>query len=114
MKALYQVKYTGVSGIGFAAFYIGGGQVVGVDPTGAQYHGSYVTEESHFHGNKIVGRFTLTASGGILVTGQPVEHGTEVLGEFSLPENFADGSPHTITVGGAPVTVMFEKIGEII
>lgn len=108
MSALYQMRYQGISGIGHGAIYIGKGTMVGVDVTGARYHGSYTDQ-----GGNLSGNVTLTSAGGSLVTGQPVPAGTKVPITFQLSGNFADGQFKTVNVGGKPVQVAFDKIGDI-
>jgi hypothetical protein len=108
MSALYQMRYQGVSGTGHGAVYIGKGKVVGVDLTGAKYLGSYTNQ-----GANLSGTVTLTSAGGALVTGQPTPPGTQVPITFSLPANFGAGQVQTVTVGGQPVQVAFEKVGDI-
>lgn len=108
MSALYQVKYHGVAGEGHGAVYVGKGKVLGVDITGARYEGSYTDL-----GSAISGTVTLTSAGGQLVTGQPVPSGTKVPIKFNLPQNLGNGQFQQITVGGSPVSVAFDKIGDV-
>jgi hypothetical protein len=108
MSALYQMRYQGVAGVGHGAIYIGKGIVAGVDLTGARYSGSYVSQ-----GSSLNGTVTLTSAGGALVTGQTVPPGTKVVITFSLPTNFANGQFQTVTVGGRPAQVAFDKIADI-
>jgi len=108
MSALYQMRYQGVAGTGHGSVYIGKGQIVGVDMTGARYIGTYASE-----GSALVGAATLTSAGGTLVTGQPVPPGTKVAITFSLPPSYGNGQFQTIGVAGRPVQVAFDKIGDI-
>ena len=108
MSALYQMRYKGVSGVGHGSVYIGKGLILGIDITGARYHGSYANQ-----GQNLAGSTTLTSAGGTLVTGQPVPAGTKVQITFSLPPTFDNGQFQKITVGGQPVEVAFDKIGDI-
>lgn len=114
MSALYQMRYQGVAGVGHGAIYIGKGKVLGVDITGARYDGSYTGGGSLLNpGTTLTGAVTLTAAGGTLVTGQPVPPGTQVQISFSLPPTFGNGQFQPVTVGGKPVQVAFDKIGDI-
>jgi len=108
MSALYEMRYQGVAGTGHGAIYIGKGKVLGVDVTGARYDGSYASQ-----GANLAGTVTLTSAGGALVTGQPVPAGTKVPITFNLPANFGNGQFQSVTVGGRPVQVAFDKIGDI-
>ena len=108
MSALYQMRYQGVAGMGHGAVYIGKGKVLGVDVTGARYDGSYTQQ-----GANLSGTVTLTSAGGSLVTGQPVPAGTKVPITFNLPPTFGNGQFQPVTVGGKPVQVAFDKIGDI-
>ena len=108
MSALYQMRYQGVADVGHGAIYIGKGKIVGVDITGAKYLGSFVNQSG-----VLAGTATLTSAGGTLVTGMPVPAGTQVPIAFNLPATFDNGQFQSITVGGKPVQVAFEKIGDI-
>lgn len=108
MSALYQMRYNGVAGAGHGAVYIGKGKVVGVDITGARYLGTFVNQ-----GSNLSGTVTLISAGGALVTGKQTPAGTQVPITFSLPPNFANGQFQTVTVGGQPVQVAFDKIGDV-
>jgi hypothetical protein len=108
MSALYQMRYQGVAGNGHGSMYIGKGVVVGIDISGTRCHGTYTASAA-----TIDGTATLTSAGGALVTGQNLPAGGTVPITFSLPARFDDGKYHPITVGGKPVGVSFNKIGDI-
>ena len=108
MSALYQMRYQGVAGNGHGSMYIGKGVVVGIDISGTRCHGTYTSSAA-----TIDGTATLTSAGGALVTGQNLPAGGTVAVTFSLPAGFDDGKYHQITVGGKPVGVSFNKIGDI-
>jgi hypothetical protein len=108
MSALYQMRYQGVAGTSHGAVYIGKGKIVGVDLTGARYLGSFVNQ-----GANLIGNIILTSAGEALATGQPMPAGTHVPIIFSLPANFGNGQFQTVTVGGQPVRVAFDRIGDI-
>jgi|HubBroStandDraft_4_1064222.scaffolds.fasta_scaffold103275_3 hypothetical protein len=108
MSALYQMRYQGVAGNGHGAMYIGKGVVVGIDISGARYHGTYTLS-----GTTIDGTATLTSSGGTLVTGQDLPAGGTVAITFSLPAGFDDGQYHPVMGGGRRVGVSFNKIGDV-
>ena len=93
MSALYQMRYQGVAGNGHGAMSIGKGVVVGIDISGARYHGTYTLS-----GTTLNGTATLTSAGGALVTGQDVPAGGTVPITFSLPAGFDDGF-HDVRVG---------------
>ncbi|MPZ29574.1 MAG: hypothetical protein GEV13_01015 [Rhodospirillales bacterium] len=109
MSALYQMRYQGVTGVGHGAVYVGKGVVVGVDVTGARYKGTYATGAN----GGLNGTVTLISAGGVLVTGQPIPAGTTVPIILALPANFGNGAFHTVSVGGNPVQVAFDKIDDI-
>jgi hypothetical protein len=108
MSALYQMRYQGVAGNGHGSMYIGKGVVVGIDISGTRCHGTYIASAA-----TIDGTATLTSAGGALVTGQNLPAGGTVPITFSLPARFDDGKYYPITVGGKPVGVSFNKIGDI-
>ncbi len=108
MSALYQMPYQGVAGNGHGAMYIGEGVIVGIDISGTRCHGTYTSSTA-----TIDGTATLTPAGGALVTGQNVPAGGTVPVTFSLLAGFDDGKYHPVTVGGKPVGVPFNKIGDI-
>lgn len=109
MSALYEMQYQGVTGTGHGAIYVGKGIIVGVDVTGARYHGTYTTGAN----GALNGSVTLTSAGGALVTGQAIPAGTQVPIILAVPSSFANGSYHQVMVGGQPVHVAFNKIGDI-
>jgi hypothetical protein len=49
---------------------------------------------------------------GVMVTGQQVPAGTSIPMTFDWPSNFTSG-PQQITVQGHPVSVTFEKVGDV-
>lgn len=102
------MRYQGVSGVGHGAMYIGKGTMVGVDVTGARYHGTYTDQ-----GGALSGNVTLTSASSTLVTGQPVPAGTKVPITFQFSGNFANRHFKTVNVAGKPVQVAFDKIGDI-
>ena len=108
MSALYAMRYRGVAGTGHGAVYIGKGKVLGVDVTGARYDGAYTSQ-----GANLVGTVTLTSAGAAFVTGQHMPAGTTVPITFNLPANFGNGQFQSVMVGGQPVQVAFDKIGDI-
>lgn len=110
MSALYTMNYVGQAGAGFGAMYIGKGVIVGVGVQNARYSGTYIEE-----GGRIRASVTLTAppGGAPLVTGVALGPGQSVELSADWPENFADGSPQTVTVMGRPVQVVFQKVGDV-
>ena len=110
MRALYQIAYRGGTypGEGVGALYIGAGQVLGIDVTGARFRGSYVERDGH-----LIGQFIMTSAGGTLVTGAPFPLGEEVVVSFDLQPGFDSGDIVVIRVGDRSVQVVFDKIGDI-
>jgi hypothetical protein len=108
MSALYQMRYQGIAGNGHGAMYVGKGVVVGIDIAGFRCHGTYTMS-----GPNLQGEATLTSAGGALVTGQNVAAGAKVPVTFTLPTAFDDGKYYQIVVGGKPVGVSFNKIGDV-
>ena len=107
MSALYKMRYQGQAGWGAGVVYIGKSKVLGLDITGGIIDGSYTTQN-----NYLKGAATLTGMGVPLVTGQTLPMGATVQITLDMPVNFV-GAPQTAIVGGQPVQVVFEKIGDI-
>lgn len=112
MSALYTMRYVGPIGLkaGAGVLYVGRNVLVGVDVGDNRYHGSY-TEES----GRLRGEVTLTATtnDSELVTGLSLTRGQTLSISVDLPLDFANGNVHQIRVAGNPVSVVFEKIGDI-
>ena len=112
MGSLYIMEYAGNTGVGGGVLYIGNGTLLGADVGQIIYRGSY-TE----NGGQVIGKATMKGSSGLpspLVTGDMLPAGTEIPIEFNLPSSFADGrSPHTISIAGRTVKVIFKKIGDV-
>ena len=110
-RALYIMEYTGTTGgAGAGVLYIGNGQVVGTDIAKSRYRGSYTVE-----GGRVEVEASLTATQTIswLVTGATVQAGQSVRITADWPTSFGSGEPLQATVGGQPVTVRLEKVGDI-
>lgn len=109
MSALYSMTYSGLTGLGGGAVYVGRGVVLGGDVGGGRYHGTYTQQNGTLNVE-----VTLTfPAGGQLVTGQDMPAGSRLEMTATWPENFADGKPQPIMVAGRPVQVTFEKIGDV-
>lgn len=109
MSALYAMRYAGQADTGAGAIYVGKGTIVGVDVGNGRYPGTY-TEQ----GDRLKGTVTMSfPNGGTLVTGQQMSPGSSLQLTADWPSNFADGKPQQINVGGRPVNVTFERIGDI-
>jgi hypothetical protein len=109
MSILFSVRYVGQTGLGVAAMCLGGGTIVGFDGADGRYRGRY-TEDA----NGIRGTITLTLPGPWpLVTGGQAVANVPLEMAFDWPPGFADGQPQQIYLGGEPVTVTLQKIGEI-
>ena len=109
-QALYIMEYVGSAGdAGAGVIYIGNGQVVGTDILKSRYKGSYTVE-----GGRVKLEATLTVPSTLsLVTGATVNPGQSVGIKADLPMHFGSGMPVQVTVGGQPVTVRLEKVGDI-
>jgi hypothetical protein len=111
MSALYTMRYAGQTGLsaGAGVLYIGRNVVVGVDVGDNRYKGSY-TEESE----RIRVELTLSVvADNSQVTGVTLNRGQTLPISADLPLDFANGTAHQIRVAGNPVSVVFEKIGDI-
>lgn len=109
MSALYAMQYVGNIGLGAGAVYVGKGIVLGADVGGGRYKGSY-TEQ----GSNLALKVTLTVpNGATLVTGAVLPPGSQLQLTATWPKDFGNGKPQNISVQGAPVQVVFEKVGDI-
>lgn len=109
MSALYAMRYLGRSDVGAGAIYIGRGKIVGIDIGGARYDGTY-TEGA----GRMKARVNMHVPAGVvLVTGQQIPQPTTIPLAADWPLTFADGTAQQIMVAGLPVSVTFEKIGDI-
>lgn len=109
MSALYIMRYTGSVGAGEGVLYIGRGAILGVDAGNVRYEGTY-TEKEGVLGIKI----TMTATESfLLVTGQMLHAGQSIQLTADFRTDFADGSPQHLFVGGHPIAVTFERLGDI-
>ena len=110
-QALYIMEYTGTTGdAGAGVLYIGNGQVLGVDIAKFRYKGRYTVEEGRV---KVEAALTATQTTSWLVTGATVPAGQSVGITADWPMSFGSGEPLQATVGGQPVTVRLEKVGDI-
>ena len=116
--ALYIVRYVGAEATnmglvargGFGVIYVGCETILGVDIRNIRYDGRY--DEGN---GRIRAQITMTpvetaevlVTGDVAISGQPIE----VVADW--PINFGDGSLQQATVGGNPVGVVFEKIGDV-
>ena len=109
-QALYIMEYVGATGgAGAGVLYIGNGQVVGTDILKSRYKGSYTIE-----GGRVKVEAALTAPTTLsLVTGAMVNAGQSIRITADLPMHFGSGMPVQVTVGGQPVKVRLEKVGDI-
>ena len=110
-RALYIMEYAGSTGdAGAGVLYIGNGQVIGADIGRLRYKGSYTVEEGRV---KVEASLTATQTTSWLVTGATVQAGQSVRITADWPMNFGSGELLQATVGGQPVTVRLEKVGDI-
>ena len=110
-RALYIMEYTGATGsAGAGVLYIGNGQVVGTDIAKSRYRGRYTVEGGRV---KVEASLTATQTTSWLVTGATVLAGQSVRITADWPTSFGSGEPLQVTVGGQPVTVRLEKVGDI-
>lgn len=106
---MYAMRYHGATGAGVGALCFGNGKVIGLDAGGGHYNGSYTENAGRFQV-----KVAITAPNGArLVTGQPIGAGDSIPVAADVANDLGGGQPVQITVAGRPVTVMFEKIGEI-
>ena len=110
-RALYIMEYTGSTGsAGAGVLYIGNGQVVGTDIAKSRYRGRYTVEGSRV---RVEASLMATQTTSWLVTGATVPAGEAVRITADWPTSFESGKPLQVTVGGQPVTVRLEKVGNI-
>jgi hypothetical protein len=94
--------------MGHGTIYIGNGKIVGVDVGNGRYIGTY-TEA----GGRIKGIIQMTTGqAGVLVTGAQLPPGSKLSLSIDWPADFANGNAQTVSVGGLPVQVTFEKVGD--
>ena len=109
MSVLYALRYAGKTGIGVAAICIGGGTIVGFDGADGRYRGTYRVVNG-----RLQGEMTLTMAGvWPMVTGERSAAGQKLDITLDLPAEFGDGSPQQVSVGGHPVTITAQKVGEV-
>ena len=120
MSALYIIRFRDVPNLagigallgsleGHGVLFIGRGVVLGIDIAGIRYSGDCIQTEKHL---ELRGMIT-AQGGGELVTGDVLGQGETRPVAALLPINFDDGSFHSVSVGGRPAQVAFEKIGDI-
>lgn len=109
MSALYVVRYLGQSGTGFGVIYIGKGKVVGTDITNGRFEGGYTEGGGRMKANIKMH----VPAGTVPITGQQISQPTTIPLLADWPVAFADGTPQSIMIAGRPVSVTFEKIGDI-
>ena len=112
MSALYTMRYAGQTGLsaGAGVLYIGRNVVVGVDVGDNRYKGSYTEESGQI---RVELTLSVVADNSQLVTGVTLNRGQTLSISADLPLDFANGTAHQIRVAGNPVSVVFEKIGDI-
>ena len=112
MGSLYIMEYAGNTGVGGGVLYIGGGTILGADVGQIIYRGSYAEKNGRVIGKAIMKGSTGAPS--VLVTGDTLPAGVELPIDLDLPSAFADGrSPHSVSIAGRPVEVVFRNIGDI-
>ena len=75
MAGLYSIQYSGQTGVGAGALYVGNGVIAGFDMYGGRYQGSYKD-----NGDYINGSMNLSLpGGGALVTGDQLPAGASIL-----------------------------------
>ena len=108
--AIYLTRYRGQDGNqGVGTAFIGGGTIGGTDVAGIRFNGTYSQQ-----GDRLVlsGMMDVPA-GAQLVTGQRAAEPTSIPFTGDVPTNFATGQEHTISVGGLPVKISFEKVQDV-
>jgi hypothetical protein len=93
MATLYAVR----SDMGLAAFCMGNGIIVGVDEKNGRYNGTYTEKAGRIRLN-----VTMSPSGA-----------AEVPLTADWPSSFASGAPQQVMIDGKPVSVTFEKVGDV-
>jgi hypothetical protein len=109
MGSFYVMRYVGQTGLGMAGLYIGRGIILGFDGADGRYQGTY---------KEIDGRFlaTVTLTFSLpwpLITGETAQAGEPLSVAIDWPLDFANGEPRQVFLGGHPVIVMLQKIGDI-
>ena len=116
--ALYIVRYVGAEATnmgllargGFGVMYVGCETILGVDVRNIRYHGTYAEKD-----DRILAQITMTPveTAEVLVTGDVAIGGDPIEVVADWPIDFGDGSLQQAIVGGNPVGIVFEKIGNL-
>jgi hypothetical protein len=98
MASLYSVQYSGQTGTGAGAIYVGNGVIAGFDIFGGRYNGTY-TEKA----GRLIGTVTLSMPrGGQLVTGQQLPAGTSIQISADWPSDLGNGNALPLTSVATP------------
>jgi hypothetical protein len=109
-KALYAAYITGSVGSTVALFYIGDGQIIGIDAGTMKYDGVFqIKPDGSYQGilSYIPPKETL------LVTGGSQSSNTKIEMPFSLPNGFWEGQVIRMPTPLGVVNVKFEKLKEL-
>ena len=109
MAILYRIRYRGAVSLGFGSVVFSQGRLLGIDLTGARIEGHYAPSPE----GGVSGTCDVVSVGAPFVSGQTFPAGTRVAARFTLPADYEGGGYTRIDLGGQPIEVAFEKVGEL-
>lgn len=108
-EGFYSVQYGGAAGTGFGMMVLDTGHVIGADPTGGTYDGTYRFNPTT---NFIDLEITVTVPPGVWlvqgVPGQPQQYTFDI--KTSVPRDLGKRHPVTIPTPFGNVAVIFTKV----
>ena len=109
MAGLYSIQYSGQTGVGAGALYVGNGVIAGFDTYGGRYQGTYKD-----NGDYIIGSINLSLpGGGALVTGDQLPAGASIQIAVEWPADLGNGAPMQLNVGERTVEVALVKMADV-
>jgi hypothetical protein len=109
MAGLYSIQYSGQTGVGAGALYVGNGVIAGFDMYGGRYQGTYKD-----NGDYINGSINLSLpGGGVLVTGDQLPAGASIQIPVEWPADLGNGTPMQLKVGERTVQVVLVKKADV-
>jgi hypothetical protein len=109
MASLYAIQYSGQTGVGAGALYVGNGVIVGFDMSGGRYDGTYKD-----NGDYINGAISLSVpGGGALVTGDNLPAGASIQIPVDWPADLGNGEPMQLKIGERTVQVVLTKMADV-
>lgn len=108
-SALYLMRYVGTGGQGAGVLYLGRGVLLGMDTGEIRYEGTYTESDGEL---QVQATMTGTSDSGVLVTGQPFGKGHSLSINATWPVE-VDSGQREVSIGGAPVYLTLEKIGDL-